>query len=78
MVDKSHSLSKPTSGWMCVIGQSGQAFSSQSEAPIRVLLLAHAAASRDMILHPHLASMPLKQKPLARGKRAPRAPSIVG
>jgi hypothetical protein len=31
-----------------------------------------------MILHPHLARMPLKRKPLATGKRAPNAPSIVG
>jgi hypothetical protein len=77
-VEKSPSLSQPTSGWMCVIGPSGQAFSSQSEAPIPVLLLAHAAASRDMILHPHLAWMPLKRKAKARGKRAPRAPSILG
>jgi len=59
-------------------GQSGKASSSQSEAFTRVLLLAHAAASRDKILHLHLAAMPLKRKPLAMGKRAPRAPSIVG
>ena len=31
-----------------------------------------------MTRHPHLASMALKRKPLARGKRGPRAPSIVG
>src|SRR6266704_962836 len=32
----------------------------------------------DMILHPHLAWMPLKQKTAARGTKAPRLPSIVG
>jgi hypothetical protein len=32
----------------------------------------------DMTLQPHLASVALKRKPAARGKRAPRAPSIVG
>jgi len=26
---------------------------------------------------PHLPSLPLKRKPFARGKRAPRVPSIV-
>jgi len=30
-----------------------------------------------MILHPHLAIEALKRKAAARGKRAPRAPSIV-
>ncbi len=30
-----------------------------------------------MTLHPHLASVALKRKPEARGKRAPRTPSIV-
>ena len=78
MVDKSTSLSKPTSGWMFVIGQSGQAFSSQSEAPSESCCWHFQQPPRDMILHPHLASMPLKRKPLAMGKRAPNAPSIVG
>ena len=78
MVDKSTSLSKPTSGWMFVIGQSGQAFSSQSEAPSASCCWHFQQPPRDMILHPHLASMPLKRKPLAMGKRAPNAPSIVG
>ena len=58
-------------------GQSGKASSSQSEAFTRVLLLAHAAASRDKILHLHLAAMPLKRKAAARGKRAPHMPSIA-
>ncbi len=31
-----------------------------------------------MTQQPHLALVPLKREPLARGKRAPRAPSIVG
>src|SRR6266849_3130742 len=31
-----------------------------------------------MALHPHLASMPLKPKALAKGKRVPRTSSIVG
>src|SRR5215467_12142795 len=30
-----------------------------------------------MTLHPHLALVPLKRKPVAKGKRAPRASSIV-
>jgi hypothetical protein len=55
MVDKSTSLSKPTSGWMFVIGQSGQAFSSQSEAPSESCWHMQPPP-RDMILHPHLAS----------------------
>jgi len=33
---------------------------------------------RDMTCSPHLAFLALKRKPAARGKRAPRAPSIVG
>jgi hypothetical protein len=32
----------------------------------------------DMLLHPYLASIPLKRSPLARGKRTPNALSIVG
>ena len=31
-----------------------------------------------MTLQPHLASVALKRKPVAMGKRAPRATSIVG
>jgi len=33
---------------------------------------------RNMPLHPPLACEPLKRKPVARGRRAPRAPTIVG
>src|ERR1051326_2507960 len=78
MVDKSTTLSKPTLGWMFVIGQSRPAFSSKSEAPIQVPLHAPALLPRDMTLHPDLALVALKRKPLARGTRALRAPSIVG
>ena len=78
MVDKSTSLSKPTSGWMFVIEQSGQAFPSQSEAPSESCCWDIQQPPRDMILYSHLASMPLKGKPLALGKRAPPEPSNFG
>jgi hypothetical protein len=71
-------LCKPTSGQFLVIWQSRQAFSSQSEAPSECFCGHFHRSPRDMILHPHLAWMPLKQKPAARGTRAPRLPSIVG
>jgi hypothetical protein len=47
---------------------------------IGVLLLADSPhpSPRNMALHSHLALVPLKRKPAARGKRAPPAPSIVG
>jgi hypothetical protein len=71
-------LCKPTSGQFLVIWQSRQAFSSQSEAPSECFCGHFHRSPRDMILHPHLAWMPLKQKPAARGTRAPRLSSIVG
>ena len=56
MVDKSTSLFKPTSDWMFVIGQSRQAFSSQSEAPSELFCGYLHRSARDLIQHPPLAS----------------------
>jgi hypothetical protein len=78
MVDNSIPLCKPTSGQFFVMRQSGQAFSSRSEAPSECFCWHIHHSPRNMTLHSHLASMPLKRKLAARGKRAPRAPSIVG
>ena len=60
------------------VRQSRQAFSSQSEAPSECFCWHLHPSPRDMTLHPPLALVPLKRKPAAMGKRAPRAPSIVG
>ncbi len=58
--------------------QSGQATSSRSEAPSECLSKHLHPTSRDMILLPHVRLVALKRKLLARGRRAPHAPSIVG
>jgi hypothetical protein len=76
MVDKSITLCKDTSGWFFAMRQSGQAASAWSET--------HPTSSADSFTHhattlyPHLAFLALKRRPVARGKRAPREPSIVG
>ena len=78
MVENSTSSCEPLSGWFFHhwAVQTGLLFSERGS--IRVLLLAHVPIPRDMTLHPHLAWMPLKRKPVARGRRAPRALSSVG
>jgi hypothetical protein len=60
-----------------VTKQSRQPFSSQSEVPIRALLRVPSPLSPRHETAPHSASMPLKRKAAAKGKRALRAPSIV-
>jgi hypothetical protein len=70
MVDKSTSLSKPTSGWMFVIGQPGQAFSSQSEAPSESCCWHFQQPPRGMILHPPLASMPDPPETFGNGQES--------
>jgi hypothetical protein len=69
-------LYRPTSGRFMVMRQSQQAISLWSEALSELFCGYHHPSAHDMILHPHLTSMPLKRKPVARGKRAPRVPSV--
>ncbi len=78
MVDNSRSLSKPLSGRFFVIGQSGQTFSSRSEAPSNILCGHSYPPASDMALQPPLDLEALKRKPAARGVRAPRVLSIAG
>ena len=61
-----------------VIGQCEQATSSWSEAPSDFFCWHFRQPLHDMTLQPHLALVALKRKLAAMGKRAPRAPSIVG
>src|SRR5438034_1944895 len=77
MVDNSINLCKPISGWFLVMRQSREACSSRSKAPSECFYEHIHPSARDMTLLPHLAFLALKRKPLARGTRAPRAPSIV-
>src|SRR5215469_5462605 len=77
MVDKSTSLSKPISGRYFVIGQSGQAFSSWREAPSDIFCWHMYQSPHDMALQSPFDSEALKRKLAARGRRAPRALSIV-
>ncbi len=77
-VENSTSPCERLSGWMFVIGQTRQATSSRSEAPSEFFCWHIHQSPRDMALHRHLASVALKRKLAAMGKRAPRAPSIVG
>ncbi len=58
--------------------QSRQAFSSRSEAPSEFFCSHIHPSPCDMTQQPHLALVPLKRELAARGKRAPRVPSIVG
>ncbi len=66
------------SGRFLVKRQSRQAFFPQREAPCECFCCHMHQSPRRMTMHPHLAAMPLKRTPLARGKRALRALSIVG
>src|SRR5713101_1635744 len=77
MVDNSTSLSKSISGRFFVIGQSGQAFSSRREAPSDIFCWHMYQSPHDMALQSPLDSEALKRKPVARGRTAPRALSIV-
>jgi len=78
MVDNSINLCKHISGWFFVIGQSGQATSSWSEAPSDFSCWHFHWPPQDMTLPPNLAWVALKRELAAMGKRATRAPSIVG
>jgi hypothetical protein len=71
-------LCKPTSDRFLVMRQSSQVFSSQSEAPSEFSCWHIHQSLRVMLLHSFLALMPLKWAPVAMGRRAPRASSIVG
>src|SRR5947199_10431883 len=77
MVDKSISHHSTYFRRFFIIGQSKQAFFSQREPPFEFCSWHMYETPRDMTLHPPLALVPLKRKPAARGRRAPRAPSIV-
>ena len=68
----------PLQAGFFVLGQSGQAISSGSEALSDCFCLHIAEPFHDMTLQLHLAVVILKQKPVAMDKRAPRASSIVG
>lgn len=70
-------LSKPASGRFLAMKQSRHAISSRSEAPSEFCCGHLHLSPRDIALHPHLVSVALKLKLAARGKRAPRASSIV-
>ncbi len=63
MVDKSAGLSNPTLGWMFVIGQSGQAFLSQREAPSESCCWHIQQPPHGMILHPIVRSLLLRRLP---------------
>src|SRR6266852_4126631 len=78
MVDKSISHHSTYFRLFFVSGQSRQAISSRSEAPAECCCWHLHPSARDMTLHPPLACEPLKRKPVARSRRAPRVPSIVG
>jgi hypothetical protein len=70
-------LYKPTWGRFVAILQSREAFTSQSEPPSECFCGHLHRRPPDMTLRPHQACVALKRKPLARGTRAPRLPSIV-
>ena len=78
MVDNSISLCKSPLGWFFrqLVVQTD--LHSRSETPTVLCCWHIQQPPRDIILHPHLALIPLKRTPLARGKRAPRKPSIAG
>jgi hypothetical protein len=71
-------LYRPTSGRLFVMRQSRETLPSRNQAPSECFCEHLHQSPREMTLHPPLTSIPLKQEPTARGKRAPRAPSIVG
>ena len=78
MVDNSRNPLQTHFGLVCCDEAARASHRFAESGSIRVLLLAHAPISPVMTLHPHLTAMPLKRIPLARGKRALRALSIVG
>ena len=78
MVENSTSPLETHFGPVFVMKQSRQAFSSRSEAPSEFFCSHLHPSPCDMTQQPHLALVPLKREPAARGKRAPRVPSIVG
>src|SRR5215469_9305694 len=78
MVDNSTSPFERISGWFFVSGRSRQVTFSLSEAPSDFFCWHIHLSAFDMILHSHSASEAFKQKPAARGTRAPHEPSIVG
>jgi hypothetical protein len=78
MVDKSIHPFQTHFGLVFVMRPFRQAFFSLSEAPSEFYCSLIHPSPRNMALHSHLALVPLKRKPAARGKRAPPAPSIVG
>jgi hypothetical protein len=77
MVDNSTSPCDGISGWMFIIGQSGQVTSSHGEASSECFCWPLYRLPRDITLLPHQACVALKRKLAARGRRAPPAPSIV-
>jgi len=77
MVDNSITLCKPNSGRFLVMRQSRQALSPPSEAPFECCCRHLHPSPRDMTPQLHVISLALKQKPAARGTRAPRLPSSV-
>jgi len=78
MVDKSRRHPRTSFRLFFVSGQSGEAISSWCEAPFECCCGHLHPSPRAVTLHPPLTWMPFKRKPVARGKRVPRAPSSVG
>ena len=78
MVDNLINLCKPPSRSFFIMVQSRQATFSCKKAPSIDFCSHFPPPPHGMILRPHLAVVALKRKLAARGKRAPRAPSIVG
>ena len=78
MVDKSTSYHSTYFRLFFIIGKSKQGLLSWSEAQFECCCWHLRPSARDMRQHPHPASMPLKRKPAATGKRAPRKPSTAG
>src|SRR5437660_11328691 len=78
MVDKSISPLQTCFRPLFVSDQPSQATSSRSEAPCECCCSHLHPSPRDMTAHLHLTFLALKGKRAAMGKRAARAPSIVG
>src|SRR5260221_10091093 len=78
MVDKSLSHLQTSFRLFFVSGQSGQDTSSWREAPFECCCRHLHPSPRDKTQHLPLATVALKRKSVARGMRAPRAPSIDG
>jgi hypothetical protein len=62
---------------MFVLEQSGLTTSSRGEAASECFCWHLSQLPRNMTQQSHLATVALKRKPVAMGKRAPRAPPIV-